>query len=61
MLENMAAISTQRGGQSGGIVAFLSNQSGMVQGVRTRVRPSKRQSLAFLVQKLQKLFQGKLK
>ena len=42
VLEAMAAVSTERGGQSGGLVTL----SGSPAGVRVRLCPSKRQSLS---------------
>lgn len=45
VLQEMADVSSERGGQSGGIVTLLHSGSS-VSGLRVRVMPGKRQSLA---------------
>eukprot|EP00897_Mesotaenium_endlicherianum_P003174 jgi/Mesen1/2885/ME000175S02039 len=46
VLEAMAAVSTERGGQSGGLVTLLPGNGGQVRGLRVRVCPGKRESLS---------------
>ena len=48
----MAAVSSERGGQSGGLVTFVPEswgEEGSMEGVRVRVLPAKRQALDRLV------------
>ncbi|CAI5501080.1 unnamed protein product, partial [Closterium sp. Naga37s-1] len=46
VLERMAAISSERGGQSGGVVTFVRTWRDDMAGVRVRAKPAKRQSLS---------------
>ncbi|CAI5468363.1 unnamed protein product [Closterium sp. Yama58-4] len=46
VLERMAGISSERGGQSGGVVTFVRTWRGDMAGVRVRAKPAKRQSLS---------------
>ncbi|GJP47206.1 hypothetical protein CLOM_g6423, partial [Closterium sp. NIES-68] len=46
VLERMAGISSERGGQSGGVVTFERTWRGDMVGVRVRAKPAKRQSLS---------------
>ena len=52
VLQRMAAVSSERGGQSGGLVTYVAErggEEGSMVGVRVRVLPAKRQALDRLV------------